>query len=211
MGCGQKSTTVTNTNATSTPTSPAYVDQYNQAEVDKANRQRPALEALQNTGMQSAQNVYNAFANNTPLTGYLGQLQGITPDQTNNMISESLRYADPSAQGMGVLNSGAYGAIRSRNALNIMNQNAQFNVGALQNLLNLANTGQAQVQQPINVASAITSSRLAGLNSVNQTGVNNVTNKSMNPFLNSFETSLGNSFGSLSGSFPAFGGVGFGA
>lgn len=196
-----KTTNTSNTNTTSTPTPPAYVDEYNKAQVGAAQRQLPQQEALQNTAMQTQQNVYNAFANNTPLTGYLGTLQGITPEQTNSMVGEALRYADPSAQGMGVLNSGAYGAIRARTAAQVMNSNAQFNVGALQNLLNLANTGQAQVQQPMNQQQAITSSRLAGLNSTNSYGNSTQTQLGQNPFVNSFETSLGNTFGTGMGNF----------
>lgn len=195
----QKSTTVNQTNASTTPTPPDYVDQLNRAQAQSAQSLLPQQTALQSSALNASQNVYNAFSNNTPLTGYLGTLQGITPDQTTSMVNEAMRYADPEAQTGGVLNSGAYDAIRARTAVDVMNQNAQFNVGALQNLLNLANTGQAQVQQPMNAQQATTSSRLSGLNTVQSSGLANGASYGQNPFLTSFQTSLGNSFGQNTG------------
>lgn len=183
------------TSQTSTPTPPAYVDEYNRQATASAQALLPQQQQLQSTGMQAAQNVYSAFANNTPLTGYLAQLQGVTPEQQDQMVKSSMRYLSPQFQQGGYLNSGAAASIESRTAADLMNQNAQFNVGALQNLLNLVNTGQAQVQQPINAASAVTSSRLAGLNSVNTQGNGTNTALGQNPFVNSFQTGLGSSFG----------------
>lgn len=70
-----------------------------------------------------------------------------------------------------------------------------FNMGNLINLLNLALSGQAQVQQPVLAQGQTLSNALAGLRSTNTTGTSTTSQFAMNPFLKSFQTSLGSSLG----------------
>jgi hypothetical protein len=134
------------------------------------------------------------------LPGYLKTLAGgITEDQTQSMVNQSLRDIAPGFQSQGILDSGTAASIAGRTAGDIRNQNAQFNIGALQNMLNLALSGQAQVQAPVQGVTSQLGSRLAGLRSTTSTSSQSTEQYSMNPFLKSFQTSLGSSLGS--GSF----------
>lgn len=191
-----KNTTNNQTSSTTQSTPPGYVNDLNQAQAQAQQSLIPGQTKLQQTGIDAAQNIYNAFANNTPLTGYLGQLQGVTPEDQQSIVNQSLRDIYPQFQGGGILNSGAAASIAARTASDLRGQFAQFNVGALQNLLNLVNTGQAQVQQPINAQSAVLSSRLNGLNTTTTQGAGNTATYGQNPFVNSFETSAGGTLGS---------------
>lgn len=65
----------------------------------------------------------------------------------------------------GLLDSGVNAAVSGRTSGDIRRQAAEYNIGNLQNLLNLALSGQAQVQQPIVGMSGILNQRLAGLGS----------------------------------------------
>jgi hypothetical protein len=90
-------------------------------------------------------------------------VQGISPEQTQSMISEQQRYMDPQWQQQGLMDSGLRYTGNLRAATQIGNQNAQFNVGTLQNALNLALTGQAQVQGSGQTATSQLGQQLAGL------------------------------------------------
>jgi hypothetical protein len=118
---------------------------------------------------------------------------GVTSDQQQKMISEQDRMLKPQFQQQGIYDSGMAATGRLRAATDLSNQNAQFNVGALQNALNLALSGQAQVQAPAMGQSNQLSQALAGLRSV--TGGGTQTNRPMNPFLQSFASAGGNSLG----------------
>ena len=95
---------------------------------------------------------------------------GVTPQQQQSMISEQERYLQPQLQAQGIYDSGTAAAARLRSATDLSNQNAQFNVGALQNALNLALSGQAQVQSPVQSNVSQLGSQLAGLRTVTTTG-----------------------------------------
>lgn len=88
---------------------------------------------------------------------------GVTDEQQQRMIAEQDRYLKPQLQQQGIYDSGMAATGRLRAAVDLSNQNAQFNVGALQNALNLALSGQAQVQSPATNLTGQISSRLAGL------------------------------------------------
>jgi hypothetical protein len=124
---------------------------------------------------------------------------GVTPQQQQSMISEQQRYLNPRFQEQGLMDSGlAYtGSLRA--ATDLANQNAQFNVGALQNALNLALLGQAQVQSPFQGASGQLASQLAGLRQ------NTTTQTSQNPFMNSFSSSAGSTLGKGVANFAMWG------
>jgi hypothetical protein len=115
---------------------------------------------------------------------------GITPEQQQTMISEQQRYLNPQFQAQGIYDSGTAATGRLRAAVDLANQNAQFNVGTLQNALNLALSGQAQVQQPVNQGTSLLAQQLAGLRSISGTQTT-----SRNPFLESFYSSMGQGLG----------------
>lgn len=111
---------------------------------------------------------------------------GVTPQQQQTMINEQDRYLKPQLQSQGIYDSGMAGTARLRAATDLSNQNAQFNVGALQNALNLALSGQAQVQSPVQGNVSQLGAQLAGLRTVTGTQ-----RQSSNPFLNSLYSGLG--------------------
>ena len=118
---------------------------------------------------------------------------GVTDEQQQRMITEQDRYLKPQLQSQGLYDSGTAATGRMRAATDLANQNAQFNVGVLQNALNLALWGQAQVQSPALGASGSLSNALAGLRSTQTTGA--TTNRPMNPFLQSLAQTGGSSLG----------------
>jgi hypothetical protein len=102
-------------------------------------------------------------------------------------------------QSMGLNDSGlADRAIAKDISNNLLYPASQFNVGAGQNLLNLALSGQAQVQAPVQANVNNLSSSLAGLRSVNTQGTSTTSSStSNNPFLKSFYGSMGSGLGNI--------------
>lgn len=90
---------------------------------------------------------------------------GITKQQTQSMINTQDKALQGSLQQSGIYDSGTAASGRLRAASDLNNQNAQFNVGTLQNALNLALTGQAQVQGTALGQSSQLGQSLAGLRS----------------------------------------------
>ena len=137
------------------------------------------------------------------LPGYFGSIgRGISPEVTQGLTDDALRDVATKAQFGGFLDGGVASSIGARVSGDIRRGAEEFNIGAQQNLLNLAFGGQAQVQQPLLAQANTLSGSLAGLRSINTTGQS--TQESMNPFMKSFQTSLGSSLGS--GSFGNTGG-----
>ena len=158
----------------------------------------------------------NAFALGNQLLTSFGDQQGdmwksliggVTNEQQQSMISEQDRYLTPQLQAQGIYDSGLGATMRMRSATDLANQNAQFNVGALQNALNLALSGQAQVQAPAQGATNQLASQLAGLRSISNTGTTSnqsTTATYSNPFMSSFLSSAGKTLGSPSFSAGPF-------
>jgi hypothetical protein len=194
-------TTVTNTTSQATPT--AEETALNKLQLEQATAAQPGtLEAQSN----SLNLVNKLLTGSTDLPGYLKTLAGgVTEDQTQSMVNASMRDVGAGLNVNGLIDSGTGMAIAGRTAGDIRNQNAQFNIGALQNMLNLALSGQAQVQAPVQGATAQLGSSLAGLRSVNQSGTSSTTTSSMNPFLKSFQNSFGSTLGSGSANFAMWG------
>ena len=124
----------------------------------------------------------NAFAlGNQLLTGVSNQggsqwqslIGGVTPEQVQSQVNTQDRTLRGSLQQAGIYDSGTSASSRLRSAADLSNQNAQFNVGTLQNALNLALSGQAQVQAPAQGATSQLGSQLAGLRSINTQGNTN--------------------------------------
>lgn len=117
---------------------------------------------------------------------------GITEDQTQSMVNQSLRDIMPQFQTNGILNSGEAAQVANLTAAQTRNSNAQFNVSSAQNLFNLASGGQSNLQGQQQSSTNNLTNELAGL----RTTTSNQT-VSQNPFLNSFYSSLGSTAGKL--------------
>jgi hypothetical protein len=95
---------------------------------------------------------------------------GVTSDQMNAQAMQANRLTNASLNQSGLIDSGVGKVMSARAISDSMNSNAEFNVGALQNALNLALSGQAQVQSPAQSNTGQLASQLAGLRTVNSSG-----------------------------------------
>ena len=140
-------------------------------------------------------NLVNQLLTGGSLPGYLNTLtSGISSEAVGNQAARLAKQYGAGFQSMGIDDSGVAFRETSRGIANeLLYPTEQFNIGSLQNLLNLALSGQAQIQQPIQAGTNTLSQSLAGLRSVNQSGMTTMT--SMNPFLKSFQTELGKTAG----------------
>lgn len=145
------------------------------------------------------------FSGSTDLPGFFGDMgAGISSEAIGNQAQEMARQNMPGFQQLGLGDSGvAYRETAKDIANNLLFPAEQFNLGAKQNLLNLALGGQAQVQQPITANTGILSNQLQGLRSVNSSSTT-----TRNPFLESFYSGLGSGLGGLPGGI--FSGIGQG-
>lgn len=181
------STTITQTEREPT----AEEKRLNQLEIARQEAAQSGLISMQTSGLDLATKLLRG----EELPGYLQNLaQGISPQVTSSIVQESLKDIAPSFQSAGIIDSGVAAEISARTAGDIRRASEEFNIGNRLNLLNLALSGQAQIQQPVLSSAANLGQRLTTLGKT--TGTSNVTQKSMNPFLKSFQTSLGSSLGS---------------
>jgi hypothetical protein len=198
----EKATTTNVVNQTTTPTPSAEETRLNQLDLQSREANQQGITDMQKNSL----NLGNLLLTGQNLPGYLQGLPGgISPEVTQSIVDQSLRDIRPGFQQGGILDSGVAASISARTAGDIRRGSAEFNLNNLQQLLNLAVGGQAQIQQPILAQSQALGGRLAGLRSTNTSGTGSTTNTSMNPFLKSFQTGLGSSLGSGSfGNFKAF-------
>lgn len=150
-----------------------------------------ATEEPQQQAQLSGLSLVNQLLTGTsPLPGFFGTMaEGITPDTIGNEATRLALRAMPQFQQLGLMESGTAAKQISRSIANeLLYPAQQFNVGALQNMLNLALSGQAQVQQPIQAGIGQLGGQLAGLRTTTQT-------QTKNPFLESLYGSLGQSLG----------------
>lgn len=181
----EKTTTSTDAKYTATPEERRLLD--------SQGRIQTAGEGDQIAMNRNAASLVNQLLTGSALPGYLSGAMGINEQQTQKMVDSSLRDLYPMFQQSGILDSGVAASIASRTSGDIRNQNAQFNVQSLQQLLNQAIGGQASVQSPMNQNAAQLGNSLAGLRSYSGTS----TVKAMNPFLKSFQQSAGQGLGNV--------------
>ena len=136
-----------------------------------------------------------------PLPGFFQQMSaGISPTVTQDIVNQSMADIAPQFSQYGLLDSGTHASVAGRISGDIRRASEEFNIGNKFNLLNLALSGQAQVQQPLMAQSQMLGSQLAGLRSVNSQGSGSYSGMSsvlgMNPFMKSFQQSAGQSLGS---------------
>ena len=118
----------------------------------------PQIRATQSQGLGLAQDL---LTGSSPLPGFLGPLsEGLSEDVISDIVAKSLNDVNPQFQQSGLFDSGVRASAQARTAGDIRRSAAEFNIGNLQNLLNLALSGQAQVQQPILGFSSSLSNRL---------------------------------------------------
>lgn len=196
---GEKTTTQSSQNQTSTPTADPSMVEENAIDLASKKKFQPTADLLN----QNAGNAVNALLTGQPLPGYLGALPGgISEDVTGSIVNQSLRDMNGQLARSGAgtfLESGASQAIGTRAASDIRNQSAQFNLQNLMQLLNIGVGGQAQVQQPMLAQNTALGGRLSGLTSWNQSGSSSGSTIGMNPFLKSFQTGAGSAFGGAVG------------
>ncbi len=119
------------------------------------------------------------------------QLGGISSEAIGTQATELTRQNLPQFQSLGLTDSGTMMKGISRSIANeLLFPAEQFNIGAKQNLLNLALSGQAQVQQPIQNQTNTLATNLAGLRTTTGTST-----QTSNPFLQSFYSQLGKTAG----------------
>lgn len=122
------------------------------------------LDPLITQAGESGLNLSNLLLTGQGLPGFLQGLPGgISPDVTQDLVNRSLGDVRAGLQGGGLLDSGVRQELEARTSADIRTQSEQFNLGNLQQLLNLAVGGQAQpLAAPLGFGSQLSQS-LAGL------------------------------------------------
>jgi len=188
-----KTTTSTEQRSTQTVTPSAEETELNRLQLEREKFLDPQIRGVQSQGLSLVQQLLQGDEN---LPGFLGELPGgISPEVTSDIVQQSLRDIAPSFQRSGLLDSGVRASIEARTAGDIRRTSEEFNIGNRLNLLNLALSGQAQIQQPILGFSGQLGQRLAGLRNTASTGFTNQTTLSANPFLKSFQQGAGSALG----------------
>lgn len=132
----------------------------------------------QQTYSNLSDNINAILTGQTPMAKGIG---GITDDQTQSMVNQSLRDIMPQFQSSGILNSGEAAQVANLTAAQTRNSNAQFNVSAAQNLFNLASGGQSALQGQQQASTNNLSNELAGLRTSNSSQT-----QFANPFTQAF-------------------------
>lgn len=196
MGCfgGGSSGTSTTTVTERQPT--AAEDRLNVLQGNMMEATAPYQQATQIAGLKLSEMLLKG---EEPLPGYFQQLSGgISPEVTQSIVDQSLRDIAPSFQSAGILDSGVAASIAGRTAADIRRASEEFNIGNRLNLLNLALSGQAQVQAPVLGVSSQLGARLGTLGKTTMTGSSTTTDNNTfgRTFMQSFGTSFGQSLGS---------------
>lgn len=140
----------------------------NQLDVSLREQTNPYLMQMQTQGLQLGTQLLKG---DTPLPGWMnGMESGISPDVTRSIVGQSMNDVNSGMAGKGLLDSGTAAAVGARTSGDIRRAAEEFNIGNKLNLLNLALTGQAQIQQPVLGFSSNVGQRLNNLATTNQTG-----------------------------------------
>lgn len=148
---------VTTTTATATPEE----REMQAAQLAQFKQYEPLQTQMFQNAFTQGNNLLTSFSPGTDQ--YNALIGGITDQQSRNMINAQDRTLQGSFNQAGIYDSGTSASGRLRASSDLANQNAQFNVGTLQNALNLALTGQAQVQGTALGQSSQLGQSLAGL------------------------------------------------
>lgn len=187
----QSGSSTTVVNQTQQATATPEETRQNQLALEREEAIQPGLIQLQKQGVSVSNQL---LAGSTDLPGFFGDIgKGLSPEAITDISQAALRDLYPQFQAQGILDSGTAASVAGRTAGDIRRASYEYNIGNKLNLLNLALSGQAQVQAPLLSQSASLGGRLAGLRSISSSGTTtgNQTIYGMNPFLKSFQTSLG--------------------
>ena len=167
MGKGMSSQT-TDSSGTQTRQPTAEETRLNQLDVQLREATNPYLQEMQTQGLRLGTQLLKG---DTPLPGWMaGMESGINPDVTRSIVGQSMNDVNAGMAGKGLLDSGTAAAVGARTSGDIRRAAEEFNIGNKLNMLNLALTGQAQIQQPVLGFSANVGQRLNNLASTSQTG-----------------------------------------
>lgn len=192
MGSNKGETTSTNESSSTQKATPTPEElEMQKIQLNQYKQIEPYQTQMQKSGLQLGNQLLTSFG--TPDSQmWQSLIGGITPEQQAKQFGEVDRYLKPQLQSQGLYDSGTGVTARYRALTDTANQNAQFNVGALQNALNLALSGQAQIQSPVSGQSSMLASQLAGLRTVSGSGTGSYT---YNPFEQAFYGAAGSSLG----------------
>lgn len=175
-------TTTTNQSQQYTPT-PTETQLMNN-ELSLSNAALPGQ--LANQGY--AQNLQGLLMNGQNLPGYLNTLPGgVSQGQSMNEANLANQGIATQFQAMGGLDSGSAAQSLAGNYANTLNQNAQFNIENLAQLMNLASGNAYQ-----NVGMIGNNNAMLGTQSGALASSSGKSSQTSNPFLNSFYSGLGN-------------------
>ena len=187
----ESSTTVVNQQQTPQPT--PEETRRSQIENEALERISPRQTDVQLSGLELVEKLLRGESN---LPGFFQQLSaGISPEVTGDIAQEAIADITPSFAQSGLLDSGVRASVSGRIAGDIRRGAEEFNIGNKLNLLNLALSGQAQVQTPVLQRSQLLNQQLAGLRGQSFSGTTSQNISRPNPFLQSFQTGAGNVLG----------------
>lgn len=177
MGCGSEKqrssgTTVNNTSTTAAPT--AEEIEMNKIRLEQYKEYAPSQTQMYNNAFGLGNQLLTSFGDKNS-SGWQSLIGGVNQNQMNAQANQAVNVSNAALNQAGIVDSGAGQVARARAAADSYNSNAQFNVGAMQNALNLALSGQAQVQSPASSNTNSLASSLAGLRSTNTTGTTSTT------------------------------------
>jgi len=142
-------------------------------------------------------NIISQLLGGGDLPGFLQGLPGgISSEAIGNQATQLAKQNLTGFNQLGLEDSGvAFRETAKDIGSNLLFPAEQFNIGNLQNLLQMALGGQAQAQSGALTAGANLGNRLAGLRGISTTGSSNTVQFAPNPFLRSFQESAGKSLG----------------
>lgn len=179
----ESSSTTQVINQTTTPQPTAEETALNQRNL----RIAQATEGGETQAQLAGLNLVNQLLTGKIPEGIYQQLgAGVNANDISTQATQMMRSGRTGMQSLGISDSGvADRAIAQDLANNLYYPAAQFNVGAMQNLLNLALSGQAQVQAPVQANVNNLSNSLAGLRSTTTSGTTSSSGNTItrNPFM----------------------------
>jgi hypothetical protein len=196
--CGSsKETTVVQSSGTQQATATPEERELMRMDIDARKQIQPQQLETQKAGLDL---VNRLLAGETDLPGFFGQIgRGISPEITSEISQKAVADLMPSFQASGIMDSGVSASVAGRTAGDIRRVSEEFNIGNKLNLLNLALSGQAQVQQPILAQSSQLASQLAGLRAITTTGQSTSTMTKprdyLSPLIQGVGTGIGSGFG----------------
>lgn len=176
----EKQTSTTFTNQTTTPTPTAEETALNKLRLEQNQAYAPQQTEMYKNAFNLGNQLLTSFGDKNS-SMWKSLVGGVDQNQMNAQATQSGRLANASLNQAGIVDSGVGKVMTARAMSDSQNSNAQFNIGAMQNALNLALSGQAQVQAPAQGNTNSLASSLAGLRSTQTSGSSNSTSTLWKP------------------------------